>query len=88
MHGLEYSSPICLANLSLFMIKARVSLSASLFDDYIFHSEEGTIQLSLNLPTFLDCLSLFGSNLDDVSATITYSVSNHVITLSTYGFFF
>ena len=54
--------------------KARVSFHADMFESYECSSDRN-IQFSINLNILLDCLQLFGSASDSVTAILNYSVS-------------
>jgi len=59
---------------------SSVSLQKESFEAYI--CDEDSVCLTLNLTTLLDCLLLFGTSSDNTTATMTYTSSNAIFSLS------
>lgn len=57
--------------------QARAILRPEIFEEYICEnfSSEDPLKFSLNLAILMDCLTLFGPSTDNISTTMTYSVS-------------
>ena len=59
--------------------QARAILKPEIFEDYVFENTESDepMKFSLSLSILLDCLQIFGPSTENITATMTYSVSKY-----------